>query len=177
MIIGSAISSISGAILALVQDQLHHKQEFQKMDKELELEIKRKEAGLAEKKIELEISQQDTLRETEITKQNGINTEQKWIDAVSSQNKQIEATESRLVNFTNFYISTTRPTITYLLLLTLCYCAIHFALHPMEFIALNEPHLSFLECLLYLLESCISYWFVRRSSEKSCLPSIKKKTS
>lgn len=175
MIVGSILSSIGGVLTAIIQDFLHQKQDFKRIDKELEVEIKRKEFGLEEKKIDLSIKQEEAKISDNNLEQSENGITEKWLDVVQSQSKQIEKTDSKLVNFTNFYIATTRPTITYILLLVVGYCAIYFATHPVELSTANENNLSLLESLLYLLDSCLAYWFVRRSSEKKQFDLGKKK--
>lgn len=170
MIIGTIISTITGITTSFMQDFLKQKMLHKQQELEIELEVKKQKYGLETAKV---------LLEKEQVKNDGLETKNKiakveadaktydtFIKNASSGGQISMSSNSKLINFANFWIAITRPNITYLLGLPLCFVIIWFAVFPERLEHLSNYYLTLIEALFYLFDGVLAYWFLRRSSEK-----------
>jgi hypothetical protein len=193
MIIGTILSTAFGAATSFAQDYLHHKRDMEKLDKEvtrdrerkmidIEIAKQQKELGISVAKettkqyeINLQAKEQDT-EQAQAMQITQVSTNQKdsdvaFMDAVAKTQYITYESKSRLINIANFLSSTTRVFIAYLIGLPLALTVLIVLLRVNDVLMLfTEPYSKFtelLEYMFYTFDGIISYYYLRRSSEKS----------
>jgi len=115
-------------------------------------------------------TEQEAFKMQASIKQSETQEYQAFTNAVA-QTSSLWNSNSLLANIANFIITTTRPVITYLLLLLVFIISIKI----MENTEITENHLQMFDLILAEFSAVMSYWFVRRSFEKRGDIQFKKK--
>ena len=171
--ITSLLSTFGGALFGGIQNYLEHKQ-----DSKCETEIAKIQA---DKEIELAkqgviISQNQLATQKGLTSQEEFKTEASLKQSDTEEYKAFaDATiktsalwqnNSILADIANFIIITTRPIVTYILLILVCVISMKI----MKYGEVLENHLVIFDLILAEFSAVMSYWFVRRSFEKRNFP-------
>lgn len=174
MIIGSIISSIIGVGVSFAQDKLKDRQD--ERAKRLELEIwqtkEKHDLKMQHQKQELQIQDKElSLEAMVIQNKNTIATseaevDKSFFDNAAKTSMAIPAND-KLTLVSNFIVSTTRPVISYMLII--CIIALTFNLVHHSVILQDLPvwFQDYIASILYFTDGIMSYWFIRRSSEKN----------
>lgn len=167
------ISAVGGAVIGLVQTHFEKKQDSKK-----EIEIAKinadKEVAMASHNAvisqnQLQTQESSTAQEQSKTeasvRQSEVTEYQAFAEVIQETSKPLEGS-SNWVNFANCYASTVRPSVTYTLLILVCFMSI--LLMKTESITNNQ--ITIFEYILYHFDAVIGYWFVRRDISKSIAP-------
>ena len=174
----SLISTLGGALFGGVQNYLQQSQDNKK-----EIEIAKIQSENQIKLAELNITQykaQESIQESK-TIETQYNTEARvkevekgeyeaFVNAVTQQTG-IWQSDSKFAEVANFIIVTTRPIVTYILLILVFIVALKI----IKNIEVTENHLMIFDLILAEFSAVMSYWFVRRSFEKKYTPQLQKK--
>lgn len=165
----SLFTTLFGAIFGGLQNYVEHKQDSSK-----EIQLAKIQA---DKEIQIAsqqtfISQNQSNTQASITEQEGFKTEaslkqsdtaeyKAFAEAVI-QTSALSKDTSILAQFANFIIVTTRPIVTYILLILVFVVTIKIIKGG----EVSENHLVVFDLILAEFSAVMSYWFVRRSFEK-----------
>ena len=173
IIIGSILSSLGGASLHFIQDWLKGKQEAAQKDQDLEiwktqqqvlsdLKIKETQAGV---KIEEEHTAQKQL-DTQIANSNSNASVDTTFITQANQNISSDA-NYLLCRISNFWTAIVRPNITYVFAIAIV-ATNHILLKMTAEQLVNLPSWvqDYLHSQLYFMDGIMTYWFLRRDTEK-----------
>lgn len=172
------ISGLFGGVGAGVQNYIQHKQENAK---EIELakiqsenQIKLAELNITQYKAQEKIQESKTI-ETQYNTEARVKEAEKgeyeaFANAVTQQTG-IWQSDSKFAEVANFIIVTTRPIVTYILLILVFIVALKI----IKNIEVPQNHLMIFDLILAEFSAVMSYWFVRRSFEKKYTPQLQKK--
>ena len=167
--ITSLISTFCGALFGGFQNYIEHKQDsnreiqIAKIQADKEIELSRN--GIITSQTELETQEQVTYQEkykTEASLKQSDTEEYKAFAEAVTQTSSLWSDSSGFAHFANFIIVTTRPIVTYILLVLVFVVTIKI----MKSDEVSENHLIVFDLVLAEFSAVMSYWFVRRSFEK-----------
>ena len=173
--ITSLVSTFCGALFGGFQNYIEHKQdstrEIQIAKIQAEKEIELSKNGVILSQNQARIQQSETSQEqykTEASlKQSDVDEYKAFAEAVT-QTSSLWNDSSGFAHFANFIIITTRPIVTYILLILVFV----ITMKVMKDGEISENHLVVFDLILAEFSAVMSYWFVRRSFEKRNIPQL-----
>lgn len=166
-IFGGVAQDVLGWFKQKHENETQHKYNLELEDKRTENRIKEFQAGLLQEQEKTK--QQELIYNAEQEKTRGVEASAEASVLISdndfestrmhniTQATQYVQGEGFLAGLTNFIIATTRPFQTYLLLIGLFACIV------------MKVEAEYVEYIALLAETCVSFWFYKRSSEKFML--------
>jgi hypothetical protein len=178
LMVTSLLSTLGGALFGGVQNYLEHSKEH---SKEISLAKIQAEKEIALSKQGVVISQNQLATQQSLTTQEEFKMESSikesevaeykaFTDAVV-QTSSIWNNYSKFAELANFIIVTTRPIVTYILLILVFIVSLKI----IKNIEVSQNHLMIFDLILAEFSAVMSYWFVRRSFEKRYTPQLQKK--
>lgn len=173
--ITSLVSTFCGALFGGFQNYLEHKQDstreiqIAKIQAEKEIEIARNGVMISQNQVQVQqgLASQEQYKTEASLKQNDTEEYKAFAEAVT-QTSSLWNDSSGFAQFANFIIVTTRPIVTYILLI-LVFVVTMKIIKGGE---VSENHLIVFDLILAEFSAVMSYWFVRRSFEKRQTPSL-----
>lgn len=171
----SLVSTFCGALFGGFQNYLEHKQdstrEIQIAKIQADKEIELAKQGIVVSQHTLETQESETSQEqfkTEASLKQSDSEEYKAFAEAATQTSSVWQNQTIWGNFANFIIVTTRPIVTYILLI-LVFVVTMKIIKGGE---VSENHLVVFDLILAEFSAVMSYWFVRRSFEKRQIPQL-----
>jgi len=173
--ITSLVSTFCGALFGGFQNYLEHKQDsireiqIAKIQAEKEIDIARNGVMISQNQVQVQqgLASQEQYKTEASLKQSDAEEYKAFAEAVT-QTSSIWNDSSGFAHFANFIIVTTRPIVTYILLI-LVFVVTMKIIKGGE---VSENHLIVFDLILAEFSAVMSYWFVRRSFEKRQTPSL-----
>jgi hypothetical protein len=173
--ITSLISTALGGIFAGVQNHFEHKQDVKKeislaeIQANKEIEMSKQGVIISENELQKQRSEseQEAFKTQASIKQSDTEEYKAFANAVT-QTSAIWQDSSKLAQFANFIIVTTRPLVTYFLLILVGIITVKI----IKYNDIPENHLEVFDLILAEFSAVMSYWFVRRSFEKRQMPNL-----
>jgi hypothetical protein len=167
------ISAVGGAAVGLFQTFVEKhgdsKKEIAiaKINAEKEVAMASHNAVISQNQLQTQESstEQEQSKTEASVRQSEASEYQVFAETIQETSKPLEGSSS-WVNFANCYASTVRPSVTYTLLILVCFMSI--LLMTTETITDNQ--ITIFEYILYHFDAVIGYWFVRRDISKSIVP-------
>jgi hypothetical protein len=173
--ITSLVSTFCGALFGGFQNYLEHKQgstrEIQIAKIQAAKEIELSKHGVMVSQNQAQIQQSEASQEqykTEASLKQGDAEEYKAFAEAVTQTSSLWNDSSGFAHFANFIIVTTRPIVTYILLILVFVVTMKITKGG----EVSENHLVVFDLILAEFSAVMSYWFVRRSFEKRQTPSL-----
>ena len=173
--ITSLISTFCGALFGGVQNFFDKKQDstreiqIAKIQADKEIEIAKQGIVISQNTLatqESEASQEQFKTEASL-KQSDSEEYKAFAEAVT-QTSSVWQNQTIWGNFANFIICTTRPLVTYILLILVFVVTMKI----MKGGEVSQNHLIVFDLILAEFSAVMSYWFVRRSFEKKQIPQL-----
>lgn len=173
--ITSLVSTFCGALFGGFQNYLEHKQDstreirIAKIQAEKEIELSKNGVMVSQNQAQIqqsEVSQEQYKTEASLKQSDA--EEYKVFAEAATQTSSLWNDSSGFAHFANFIIVTTRPIVTYILLILVFVIAIKI----MQGDEVSENHLIVFDLILAEFSAVMSYWFVRRSFEKRQTPNL-----
>jgi hypothetical protein len=173
--ITSLVSTFCGAIFGGFQNYLEHKQDSKKeidlakiqADKEIQIASQQVSISQNQSETQQSITSQESFKTEASLKQSDTEEYKAFAEAVT-QTSALWNSQSLWANIANFIIITTRPIVTYILLILVFVVTMKI----MKGVEVSENHLIVFDLILAEFAAVMSYWFVRRSFEKRQTPSF-----
>jgi len=171
--ITSIASTLCGALFGGFQNYLEHKQDstreiqLAKIQADKEIQIASQQTVISENQsnTQASITEQEGFKTESSLKQSDTNEYKAFAEAVT-QTSSMWNDSSGFAQFANFITATTRPIVTYILLI-LVFVVTMTIIKGGE---VSENHLIVFDLILAEFSAVMSYWFVRRSFEKRNAP-------
>jgi hypothetical protein len=171
--ITSIASTFCGALFGGFQNYLEHKQDstreiqIAKIQADKEIQIASQQTVISENQsnTQASITEQEGFKTESSLKQSDTNEYKAFAEAVT-QTSSMWNSQSYMAQFANFITVTTRPIVTYILLI-LVFVVTMKIIKGGEVL---ENHLIVFDLILSEFSAVMSYWFVRRSFEKRQTP-------
>ena len=173
--ITSLVSTFCGALFGGFQNYLEHKEDstreiqIAKIQADKEIQIASQQTVISENQsnTQASITEQEGFKTESSLKQSDTNEYKAFAEAVT-QTSSMWNSQSYMAQFANFITVTTRPIVTYILLI-LVFVVTMKIIKGGE---VSENHLIVFDLILAEFSAVMSYWFVRRSFEKRQTPSF-----
>jgi len=173
--ITSLISTFCGALFGGVQNFFDKKQDSKReidlANIQAEKEIELAKQGVVISQNTLSTQESETSQEqykTEASLKQSDTEEYKAFAEAVTQTSSVWNNQTIWGNFANFIICTTRPIVTYILLILVFVVTMKI----MKGGEVLENHLIVFDLILAEFSAVMSYWFVRRSFEKKQIPQL-----
>ena len=174
LMVTSLLSTLGGALFGGVQNYLEHSKEISLAKIQAEKEIALSKQGVVISQNQLATQQSLTTQEEfkmeSSIKESEVAEYKAFTDAVV-QTSSIWNNYSKFAELANFIIVTTRPIVTYILLILVFIVSLKI----IKNIEVSQNHLMIFDLILAEFSAVMSYWFVRRSFEKRYTPQLQKK--
>ncbi len=173
--ITSLVSTFCGALFGGFQNYIEHKQDstrdirIAKIQAEKEIEISKHSMVVSQNQVQFQQSEtsQEQFKTESSLKQSDTEEYKDFAEAVT-HTSSLWNDSSGFAHFANFIIVTTRPIVTYILLI-LVFVVTMKIIKGGE---VSDNHLIVFDLILAEFSAVMSYWFVRRSFEKRQTPSL-----
>jgi hypothetical protein len=173
--ITSLVSTFCGALFGGFQNYLEHKEDSTReiqiakiqADKEIQIASQQTVISQNQSNTQASITEQEGFKTESSLKQSDTNEYKAFAEAVT-QTSSLWNDSSGFARFANFITVTTRPIVTYILLI-LVFVVTMKIIKGGE---VSENHLIVFDLILAEFSAVMSYWFVRRSFEKRQTPSF-----
>jgi len=171
--ITSLVSTFCGALFGGFQNYLEHKQDstreiqIAKINADKEIALADKQAVISQNELQTqESSTEQEKSKTEASVHQSDTEEYKAFAEAVTQTSSLWQNNTNWGNFANFIVVTTRPIVTYILLI-LVFIISNKIIKGSD---ITENHLIVFDLVLAEFSAVMSYWFVRRSFEKRNAP-------
>ena len=173
--ITSLVSTFCGALFGGFQNYLEKKQDstreiqIAKIQADKEIELAKQGVVVSQNTLATQESttSQEELKTEASLKQSDTEEYKAFAEAVT-QTSSVWNNQTIWGNFANFIICTTRPIVTYILLILVFVVTMKI----MKGGEVLENHLIVFDLILAEFSAVMSYWFVRRSFEKKQIPQL-----
>lgn len=167
------ISAVGGAAVGLLQTFVEKhgdsKKEIAiaKINAEKEVAMASHNAVISQNQLQTQesLTEQEQSKTEASVRQSEASEYQAFAEAIQKTSRPLEGS-SKWVNFANCYASTVRPSVTYTLLILVCFMAILL----MKTESITDNQIVIFEYILHLFDAVAAYWFVRRDISKSITP-------
>ena len=178
--ITSLVSTFCGALFGGFQNYLEHKQDSTReiqiariqADKEIAIASQQSIISQNQMQIQQGVTSQEQYK-TEASLKQSDSDEYKAFSEAATQTSSLWNDSSGFAHFANFIIVTTRPIVTYILLVLVFVITMKI----MKGGEVSQNHLIVFDLILAEFSAVMSYWFVRRSFEKRQTPSLQLEAS
>lgn len=173
--ITSLVSTFCGALFSGFQNYLEHKQDstreiqIAKIQADKEIELAKQGVVVSQNTLATQESttSQEELKTEASLKQSDTEEYKAFAEAVT-QTSSVWNNQTIWGNVANFIICTTRPIVTYILLILVFVVTMKI----MKSGEVSQNHLVVFDLILAEFSAVMSYWFVRRSFEKRQTPQL-----
>jgi|GEM_PF-5253536 len=173
--ITSLVSTFCGALFGGFQNYLEHKQDstreirIAKIQADKEIAIASQQSIISQNQVQIQqgVTSQEQYKTESSLKKSDTEEYKAFAEAVT-QTSSLWNDSSGFAHFANFIIVTTRPIVTYILLILVFVITMKI----MKGGEVSQNHLIVFDLILAEFSAVMSYWFVRRSFEKRQTPNL-----